>query len=654
MGTILNVFVFGVSFGLVLFLLASGLSLTMGLMRIVNMAHGALYMVGGFVGLAAAKYSHNYLVGVLAGAVCAGVIGLILEIGFLRRLFKQEASQVLLTIGFIYIIMNAAQWIWGTFPAGSVTPHILSGSLHVGGIDLPVFRLFIIGFGLVMAALLWLFQDKTKVGAMVRAGMDNRDIAGALGINLKILFSGIFALGSLIAGLCGLIGGYLTGINLGVAWEALLLSLIVVVIGGTGSIQGALLGGVIIGLLNSFGVAYFPQAASYIVYGALILILLVKPSGLLGRPMQGGGAAENLEKAAGHKGKGRHIGAGVANRFSETRSWQARLTKAIPYFVVLVVLLAVPPFTGTYFQGMITKVLIFAIFAMSLDLTMGYTGLISFGHAAFLGTAGYVVGVLTVHAHITSFWAVLPAALGITAVLSAVIGYISLRVSGVYFLLVTMAFGQLLSVIATKWFSLTGGRDGLAGISKPNLGSHSFHWTQLKYYYLVFVGFVICYYILNRIVRSSFGRALVGIRENEPRMRSLGFNTWALKYVAVIVGGTLAGLAGVLFAYDYGTMVPSYLSLEMSALPMLMVIMGGPGTLYGPCLGAAVIILVQHYAGIYLPDRWPLILGGIFVLCVMLLKGGFARYLSVLWSKVAFQKSRAAGLPESVGKKVGS
>ena len=652
MATILSVFVEGISFGLILFLLAAGLSLTMGLMRIVNMAHGALYMVGGFVGLAVAKFSHNFLIGVIAGAVCAGLIGLVLELGFLRRLFKQEASQVLLTIGFIYIIMNLAQWIWGTFPLGSVVPHILSGAVRIGSVDIPAFRIFIIGFGLVLAVLLWLFQEKTKIGAKVRAGMDNREIAGSLGTNLKLLFTGVFVLGSFLAGLCGLIGGYLTGINLGIAWQALLLSLIVVVIGGTGAVQGALLGGVIIGLLNAFGVAYFPQAASYLMYVALIVILLVKPSGLLGRAIHGGEASGSLEQTSARRTKGHRAGAQDTSRFGDPSGWQARLFRFVPILAVLVVLVLLPPFTGTYFQGMLTKVLIFAIFAMSLDLTMGYTGLISFGHAAFLGTAGYAVGVISIHLHITSFWVVLPATLVVTAVLATVIGYVSLRVAGVYFLLVTMAFGQLLSIVATKWYSLTGGRDGLVGISKPSFGLFSFHWNSIRFYYFVLIGFIIAFYILHRIVRSSFGKSLVGIRENEPRMRSLGFNTWAAKYVAVILGGVFAGVAGLLFAYFYGTMVPSYLSLEMSALPMLMVIIGGPASLWGPCLGAAAIVFVQQYAGIYVPDRWPLILGVIFVLCVMLLKGGFARYLSALWTRIGIVRTSGADLPEALGEEV--
>jgi branched-chain amino acid transport system permease protein len=644
MATIASVFVIGLSFGFILFLLAAGMTLTMGLMRIVNMAHGALYMVGGYVGIYVVNHTHNFWIGLIAAAACAGLIGMLLEVGFLRRLYNDEASQVLLTIGFIYILANVTQWIFGTIPFSGVTPKLLSTSVPVGSVELPLFRLFIIGFGLVMAVLLWLFQDKTKVGAWVRAGMDNREITGTLGINLKVLFTGIFALGSLIAGLCGLLGTPVTGMNLGIGWAALLFSLIVVVIGGTGSIQGALLGGIIIGLLNAFGGAYFPQFADYVIYVALIVILLIRPSGLLGRKMEGPRtSAENLEKASAYKKKQADEGQASRERagasaVKETPSWQKHLNRLVPYLLVLVVLVLLPPFLSHYFQSMMTKVLIFAIFAMSLDLVMGYTGLISFGWAAFFGAAGYALGILIVHGHISLFWVVLPASLAITAVLAAGIGYFCLRVSGIYFLLVTMAFAQLLLIVATKWYSLTGGRDGLVGIPRPDLG-FSVTWTNLKFYYFVFIGFIVCYYILHRIAHSSFGRTLVGIRENEPRMRSLGYNTWQLKYMALIVGGIFAGVAGVFFAYFYGSMVPSYFALETSALPMLMVIMGGAATLWGPCLGAAVIVLVQSFASIYSPDRWPLILGAIFVVCVMFIKGGFARHLARFWGKATPQLS---------------
>jgi branched-chain amino acid transport system permease protein len=677
MGEILSVFMFGLSFGVVLFLLAAGLTLTMGLMRVINLAHGALYMIGGYVGLSVAGHAHNYWVGVLAGAVCAGLIGLLLEVGFLRRLYRHPTSQVLLTIGFIYIIQNVTMWIWGSYPSAQLAPSIFSGSLPIGSVDIPVFRVVIIGFGLVMALLLWLLQDKTRIGAVVRAGMDNREIAGALGINLKGVFTGIFVLGAFVAGMIGLVGSTAaTGINLGVAWDALLLSMIVVVVGGTGSIQGALVGGITIGLLNAFGAAYFPDFAHFVSYVALIIILLIRPGGLLGRQMATGAAAvqylegrrvrrgewwtavrtsvlEGLGRAAAPPRLDRVEKDTLQAVVGEAPKWRVVLHKWLPYAVVLVVLLVVPAFLGTYDQSILTKVIIFALFALSLDLTMGYAGLVSFGHAAFLGVAGYVVGIFSVNLGISSFWLVALIALAITAAVAAIIGYISLRVSGVYYLLVTMGLGQVLSIIALKWDSVTNGMDGLTGISKPDLG-FDFHWTNLRFYYFVFVIFIICYAILRRIVGSSFGRTLAGVRLNEQRMRSLGFNTWSLKYVGVIVGGIFAGVAGILYAYNYGNMMPEYVALQTSSLPMLMVILGGAGTLWGPCLGAAAIILMQEYIGVWGPlkERWPLILGVIFVACVMLLRGGFARYLSRAWGRWGPLRVRSAGMLTAGGKEV--
>ncbi len=652
MDKVLSVFVIGLSYGLVLFLVATGLSLTMGLMRIVNMAHGALYMFGGYVGLWVAKHSNFWLGALAAGAACA-LIGLVLEVGFLRRLYKREDSQVLLTIGFIYILMDAAQWIWTSYPMAGAVPSILSSSVQVGSSAIPTYRLFLIGFGLVVALLLWLFQDKTKVGAKVRAGMDKGEVASALGINLKVLFTGVFVLGALVAGLSGVIGAKITGVKVGNGWEILLYSLIVVVVGGAGSIQGALLGGTLLGLLDAFGKVYFPSVAAYLMYIALIVILLVRPSGLLGRKFSGDDSGENLERALVYT-RGAHTRAGAAATASAPPIWQTLLKRYLPYALVLAVLTAVPPLFGGFPQFIFTKVLIFAIFAMSLDLIMGYTGLLSFGHAAYLAMAGYVAGILTLKYGVHSFWLVLLIALAITAVLAAVIGYLSLRVSGVYFLLVTMGFGQLLSVVANKWYSMTGGKDGIPGIKRPDLG-WTVEWTNLKYYFFVLAFFVLTYVVLKRVTRSGFGRTLTGIRENEPRMNSLGYNTWASKYAAIVIAGVFAGLAGVLYAQLYGTMVPRHFGLEYSALPMLMVIMGGGATMWGPCLGAAVIVLFEwlltqspfaKWVGERwdsFPQRWWLWLGILFVLCVVLLRGGFARHLTRLWEWIWRAHGRGAG-----------
>jgi len=279
-------FLLGVSFGFILFLLGAGLSITMGLMRIVNLAHGALYMVGGYVGLSVAKLTGSFILGVLSGGIISALIGLLMEMGFLRGLYRREMNQVLLTIGFIYILTNLTQWIWGPIPLSGVIPPFLAGSVPMGRISFPLFRLAIIVFGLVAAVVLWLFQEKTRVGAIIRAGMDNREITMGLGVNLSIVFTGVFAFGAFVAGFCGLIGAPSLGINLSVGWEALLLGMIVVIVGGIGSIQGAMVGGLIIGLVDAYGKAFFPDLAHFSIYLVLIIILLFRPSGLMGRKLR--------------------------------------------------------------------------------------------------------------------------------------------------------------------------------------------------------------------------------------------------------------------------------------------------------------------------------------------------------------------------------
>jgi branched-chain amino acid transport system permease protein len=206
-------------------------------------------------------------------------------------------------------------------------------------------------------------------------------------------------------------------------------------------------------------------------------------------------------------------------------------------------------------------------------------------------------------------------------------------------MLVTFAFAGLLANAAIKWTSFTGGAEGLVGISKPNLGISGFTWTDSSFYYLVFIAFAICFILLYFIVHSSFGKALVGIRENEIRMKSLGYNTWALQYVAIIIAGAFAAVAGIFLAYFYGSIAPSNLAIDMSATVMLMVLIGGPGTLFGPFIGAAVVVVIQNLANIYVPERWPLILGAIFIICVMLVRGGFARFLSRFWRGITFQRA---------------
>lgn len=325
------------------------------------------------------------------------------------------------------------------------------------------------------------------------------------------------------------------------------------------------------------------------------------------------------------------------NLKSVRRPWQEQGVRFAPYIASGLILIVLPLIVPVYLQSMLTKVLIFAIFAMSLNLIWGYTGLISLGHAAFFGVGAYASAILIMRFGIESFWISAPSGILTAGLLAAFFGVIALRVSGIYFLLVTLALGQLVYYIAIAWRPVTGGTDGVIGIPRPELGLPWFTWNATFFYFFVLLAFVICFFLLYRLVNSPFGRALQGIREDEPRMRCLGYNTWLYKYVAFIVAGMFAGVAGVLFGHFFGAVVPVHTSVITSTLVLLMVIVGGPRVIFGPVIGAAVVVLLEYFASIYTPARWPLILGAVFVIAVMFLRGGISLYLVRLWRRVSYQ-----------------
>jgi branched-chain amino acid transport system permease protein len=308
-----------------------------------------------------------------------------------------------------------------------------------------------------------------------------------------------------------------------------------------------------------------------------------------------------------------------------------------PYILSGLIFIVCVPFMPLYVQDLMTKVLIFAIFGMSLDLLLGYTGLFNLGHATFFGVAAYTTGVLMVKLGIESFWISSFAGIFMATLVGAVFGVVALRVSGIYFMLVTLAIGQLFYAIAWGWKWLSSAsHEGIFGIPHPDIAIPWFTWDIPYFYYFVFLVFVICWFLLYRLVNSPFGCALKGIRENEPRMHVLGYNTWLYKYVAIVVSALFAGVAGVLFAYFYAAIVPSYLGLYMSGLVLLMVMLGGPGTLFGAIAGALVLTFSEFYVSVYYAERWPLILGILFVISVMVLRGGIAFQLAKLWKRVSY------------------
>jgi branched-chain amino acid transport system permease protein len=298
------------------------------------------------------------------------------------------------------------------------------------------------------------------------------------------------------------------------------------------------------------------------------------------------------------------------------------LLRGLPVLVLVVVLAAVPLFVAPFTANTLSRILIFALFAVSLDLLVGITGLPSLGHAAYFGIGAYTAGLVSIHW--TSEMPV-PVILAATAgaVAAAATGWLAVRSSGVYFLMLTLAIGELVHQLAVQLTDVTGGSNGLFGIPSVRIGGEPLRLAGLVYWYVLL--FTLLGFLGLWLVASSpFGAALRGIRDNEPRMRSLGYSPFRYKFAAFTIAGAFAGLAGGLFAGLTRIVNPTDAGFTISALILLAVILGGAGTLWGPVLGAAVVVLVQYTFGPQLDGHGPLLLGAVFVVAVYVLPRGFA------------------------------
>lgn len=273
----------GLTTGALLFFVASGLTVVFGLMRILNLSHGALFLLGGYVGLSVQQQTGNFFLAALAGATVSGLMGLLLQQTFTRTLLGSTFNQVLLTLGIAFILNNGMLALWGGLPQRLQPPEFLTKSVSVLGVTYPSYRLFLIVLTFVVGIALWVFWEKSMLGAVVRACVDDREMAAALGIRVDLVFASVFAIGAAMAGLTGVLGGPVLGVYIGLDFEVLLLAVVVVVIGGIGSLSGAFVGSIMVGLIDTFGKASFPEISYFTLFAPVILILLLRPFGLFGR-----------------------------------------------------------------------------------------------------------------------------------------------------------------------------------------------------------------------------------------------------------------------------------------------------------------------------------------------------------------------------------
>ena len=601
----------GLVYGVLLFLIAAGLSLIFGLMNVVSLAHGSFFMLGAYFGLSIFKITGSFWWALVLAPIPVIALGVLMELLFLRPLYRRgHLDQVLLTFGFTFVFLDLVQTLWGRTVLRLPAPPSLQGTVQIGLGVFSAYRLCLIGFGFAIALLLWLFLERSRIGAMVRAGVDNAVMAAGLGANIPALFTGIFGFGVALAALGGIAAAPVLGLYPGMDSEILIPAFIVIVIGGMGSLRGAFVGSLLIGIADTFGKAYFQSIALFLIYLAMTAVLLIRPQGLFGI---------------------KYSDVAIAPAVATTSRPSTLQTRAAE-FLVLLALLVLPFLMTDYPRALVSEIYIFAIFAMSLDLLLGFTGLMSLGHAAFFGLGAYAVAVLGVQFGINA-WLGVVAGVAIAGCGAALIGFFCVRTAGIPFLMLTLAFSQLVFSVALKWRDVTGGSDGIAIAEKPSFFGFDLS-NSLVMYFMALSFFALAYWGLRRLLNAPLGHAFVGIRENEQRMAAIGYPTRAYKLVSFTIAGAIAGLAGGLYAIFNGFISADAVYWTASGDILIMTMLGGAGTLIGPAVGAALVLLMKNVVSSY-SEHWLAIIGVTFICCVMFFPGGLWGALRTLrWRRV--------------------
>ena len=617
----------GLTIGMVYVLVAAGLSIIFGIMDVLNVAHGELLALGAYFAVAVigSGVGGAFWLALIVAPLAAAVLGMAIERVTLRRVYSRgHLAQILLTFGLLLIIYDLKQIIWGKAAKRFAPPHLIDHPVTVLGFDYSLYSYFIILSGAVLASATWMMLNYTKYGLVVRAGSQDRGMVRHLGIDIDRYYTVVFGFGAALAAFGGVVLGGYQNVNLEMGNAVIIPAFVIVVLGGLGSFRGAVVGGLAVGLLQSVVSTYLPPLDGLAIFLLMIGVLLVRPHGLFGAAaaQKGGGRGEPSEFAS------TAAGSMIGDRL---RSW---------FGLTAVGLLALVPVVGdvlysSFLVVLFIQVLIWGLFALSLDLILGYGGLVSLGHALFYGVGAYTVVLTLIHVSSSAFIA-LAVALIVTAVLAWVVGHLAIRVSGVYFVMITLAFAELAYGAVFK-LGFTGGSNGLFAAPSPLYGIAGvgirfdevlagvpgvlvFTGDALFYYFLLTV-VVATYLGTRRLMGAPFGSILRSIRESEQRARFIGYDVQAFKHRSFVTSGTIAGLAGAMFALYNGYAAPALLHWINSGDVIIMAVLGGTGTLYGPMLGAGVFIVVKEQLSSLIP-WWRLLLGTVFVLVVLFLPQG--------------------------------
>ena len=569
-----------------LFLLAAGLSLIFGVTRIVNFAHGGLYMLGAYMTISLTSYV-GFWPAALMGAIGVGLLGAMIEMGLLRRLYgAPELFQLLATFALSLIIEDMATQIWG--PDDILGPRApgLEGAVNLFGSPFPRYDLFLIVIGPAVMLLLWLTMKKTRFGILVRAAASDREMLASLGVNQVLLFTLVFALGSFLAGLGGALELPRTAIGPSLGGSVVVGAFVVVAIGGLGSLPGAFFAALLVGEIQAFGLYFWPEGTMATMFVIMAIVLMTRPQGLMGRVQLEPGEAP----------------AGLA-----TMTPSPMMIKIL--FLTFAVLAILPFFGESYFTSVASEIAIMALFASSLSLVTALGGMTCFGHAAWFGVGAYAAALC--HPLVGMEGAVLA---GTFAAFFAGLFFALLivRHSGVALAMLTLAIAEIIHSIAMQAYGLTGGDNGILGIWPSNWASsaENFHFMTLA-----IVGAALLF--LWRLTVSPFGYGLRAARDHARRAEAIGVSVYRQRALAFAVGAGLAGLAGALFTYLKGGVFPDVVSISNSVDGLAMLLLGGIGAIAGPVIGAVTLIALKVGLSAH-ADLWRMIVGAILLFLVLI------------------------------------
>jgi branched-chain amino acid transport system permease protein len=593
----------GLANAMFLFLIASGLSLIFGVTRIVNFAHGSFYMLAAYLTYSLAAMLPGggaaFYLAVLLAALAVAAFGGLVEVLLLRRVYRApELYQLLLTFALVLVVADAVRYIWGADNKTGPAAPGLAGSVAVAGQLFPSYDLAIIAFGPLVALGLWLLFHRTRWGVLIRAATQDREMVAALGVDQSRLFTSVFVLGSFLAGLGGALQVPRLALTTVMDTSIIVEAFVVVVIGGMGSVWGALLASLLIGVLNAYGVLLLPKSAIVLIFVVMAVVLIVRPWGLLGRP--------EIQL--------RPPGGAAVPEVAPRRVPPAWLLGA------LVVLALLPLALPTFWVSIVVEIFAFALFAASLYLLMAVGGMVSFGHAAYFGLGAYGAALLLKLAGLPMPVAFVAAPL-VAAAAAVVFGYFCVRLTSIYFAMLTLAFAQIVYAIVHQWDEVTGGDNGILSVWPS-----AWLASPARYYYWALVAAVAGIVLLRLIAASPFGLTLRATRDHARRAEALGVNIRALQWTAFVVAGFVAGLGGAIFAFLKGSVFPVYTESPMSVQPLVMVLLGGVGSPSGPLIGATVYKLLDTVITRY-TDYWQIVLGAILIMLVLAFPRGIAGVL---------------------------